>query len=76
MTSIPGEELIHKWVTGGVGWECFSYIYIDDYVVAGKGEPNAFWEYGGCCLGNRCLDPTIAYVMSQVSEVLVPTYIL
>lgn len=35
------------------------------------GEPNGFWEYGGCCLGNRCSDCT--YVMSWVSEVLIPT---
>ena len=19
------------------------------------GEPSGFWEYGGCCLGNRCV---------------------
>jgi hypothetical protein len=37
------------------------------------GEPNGFWEYGGHCLGNRCVDCTVAYVMSQVSEVLIPT---
>jgi hypothetical protein len=34
------------------------------------GEPSGFWEYGGCCLGNRSAGP--AYVMSQVSEVLIP----
>ena len=37
-------------------------------------EPSGFWEYGGCCLGNRSLGPT--YVMSQVLEVLIPTAIL
>ena len=35
------------------------------------GEPSGFWEYGGCCLGNRC--SSLAYVMSGVSEVLIPT---
>ena len=30
------------------------------------GEPSGFWEYGGCCLGNRSVGPT--YVMSRVSE--------
>ena len=35
------------------------------------GEPSGFWEYGGHCLGNRSVGPT--YVMSQVSEVLMPT---
>ena len=38
-----------------------------------ESEPSGFWEYGGCCLGNRCSGP--AYVMSQVSEVLMPTYL-
>ena len=46
---------------------------MDDDMVTGKGEPNGFWEYGGCCLGNRCTGRTVAYVMSQASEVLVPT---
>ena len=32
-------------------------------------EPSGFWEYGGCCLGNRCVD--LSYVMSHVSEVLI-----
>ena len=35
------------------------------------GEPSGFWEYGGCCLGNRSAG--LAYMMSQVSEVLMPT---
>jgi hypothetical protein len=35
------------------------------------GEPSGFWEYGGCCLGKRSVGP--ADVMSQVSEVLMPT---
>ena len=51
-----------------------SYIYTDGDMVTGKGEPNGFWEYGGCCLGNRCTGRTVTYVMSGVSEVLVPTY--
>jgi hypothetical protein len=37
-------------------------------------EPSGFWEYGGCCLGNRSVGP--AYVLSQVLEVLIPTAIL
>ena len=45
----------------------------DGDMVTGKGEPNGFWEYGGCCLGNRCIGRTVAYMMSQVSEVLIPT---
>ena len=36
-----------------------------------RGEPSGFWEYGGCCLGNRSIGP--AYVMSQVLDVLMPT---
>jgi hypothetical protein len=39
------------------------------------GEPNGFWEYGGHCLGNRCVGLAVAYVMSQVSEVLIPTHL-
>jgi hypothetical protein len=35
------------------------------------GEPSGFWEYGGCCLGYRSAGPT--YMMSWVSEVLIPT---
>ena len=35
------------------------------------GKPSGFWEYGDCCLGNRSSGP--AYVMSQVSEVLMLT---
>jgi hypothetical protein len=35
------------------------------------GEPSGFWEYGGCCLGNKCAHPS--YVMSHFSEVLIPT---
>ena len=30
------------------------------------GELSGFWEYGGCCLGNRSSGST--YVNSQVSE--------
>ena len=29
---------------------CVSFIYVDGDVVARKGEPNGFWEYGGCYL--------------------------
>ena len=36
------------------------------------GEPNGFWKYGGRCLGNRCAGCAVAYVTSQVSEVLIP----
>ena len=36
-----------------------------------RGEPSGFWEYGDYCLGNRSAG--LAYVMSQVSEVLIPT---
>jgi hypothetical protein len=32
------------------------------------GEPSRFWEYDGCCLGNRSAGPT--YIMLQVLEVL------
>jgi hypothetical protein len=39
------------------------------------GEHNGFWEYGGCCLGNGCVGHVVPYVMSQVSEVLIPTYL-
>jgi hypothetical protein len=51
---------------------CIIYIYIDnDHTQVKVGsEPSGFWEYGGCCLGNRSVGP--AYVMSQVSEVLMP----
>jgi hypothetical protein len=47
-------------------------LYIDDDVIRVMvgGEPNGFWEYGGCCLGNRCAGPT--YVMSWALEVLIP----
>jgi hypothetical protein len=45
----------------------------DDVTQVRGGEPSGFWEYGGCCLGNRSADP--AYVMSWVSEVLIPTRI-
>jgi hypothetical protein len=38
------------------------------------GESSGFWEYGGCCLGNRSAGPT--YVMSQVLEVLISTPII
>ena len=43
-------------------------LYMDSAV-----SPNGFWEYGGHCLGNRSVGP--AYVMSQVSEVLMPIYL-
>jgi hypothetical protein len=48
-------------------------IYIDNDVTQVKvgGEPSGFWEYGDCCLGDRSAGP--AYMMSQVSEVLMPT---
>ena len=48
-------------------------LYMSDDVTQVKvgGEPSGFWEYGGCCLGNRCSGLT--YVMSWVSEVLIPT---
>jgi hypothetical protein len=48
-------------------------LYMGDDVITGKvgGEPSGFWEYGGCCLGNRCLGLTS--MMSWVSEVLIPT---
>ena len=34
-----------------------SPFYMDSNVASGKGwtEPSGFWEYGGCCLGNRCV---------------------
>ena len=35
------------------------------------GEPNGFWEYGGCYLGNKSAGPT--YVISWVLEVLITT---
>ena len=47
-------------------------INMDGDIVTGKAEQNGFWEYGGCCLGERCTGPTVNYVMSQDSEV-VPT---
>ena len=50
-----------------------AFLICDGDMVASKGEPNGFWEYGGCCLGNRCIGRTVAYMMSQVSEVLIPT---
>jgi hypothetical protein len=39
-------------------------------VKVGGGKPSGFWEYGGCCLGNRSAGPT--YEMPWVSEVLMP----
>ena len=50
-------------------------IYMENDVTQVKvgGEPSRFWEYGACCLGNRCVGPTVAYAMSQVSVVLMPT---
>ena len=44
-------------------------LYMDNDVITG--EPSGFWEYGGCCLGNRSAGS--AYVMLWVSEVLIPT---
>jgi hypothetical protein len=37
------------------------------------GESNGFWEYGSRYLGNKYVGRTVAYVMSLVSEVLMPT---
>ena len=53
-------------------------IYMENDVMQVKvgGEPNGFWEYGGCCLGNRCVGHDVAYVMSQVLEVLISTPII
>ena len=45
-------------------------LYMDSAV-----SPNGFWEYGGHCLGNRCVGQAVTYVMSQVSEGLMPTYL-
>lgn len=49
------------------------FIYMGNDVTQVKvgGELSGFWGYGGCCLGNGSAGPT--YVMSQVSEVLMPT---
>ena len=41
------------------------------------GEFNGFWEYGeygGPCLGNRCVGRADAYGMSQILEVLMTTH--
>ena len=51
----------------------FIYMENDLKQVRMGSEPSVFWEYGACCLGNRSAGPT--YVMSQVSEVLMPTII-
>ena len=51
-----------------------AFLYIWAIQVKVGGEPSGFWEYGGCCLGNRCSGPS--YVMSLVSEVLIPTQTL
>lgn len=48
------------------GEEGASLTYMDSDMVAGKGEPKGFWEYG--------IGRTFAYVMSLVLEVLVPTF--
>ena len=40
------------------------YIYADGEVVSGKGESNGFWEYGGHCLGNKCIGQAVTYVIS------------
>ena len=66
-----------RWKEKGVGERerdqgNFSLYMGDDVTqVKERGEPSGFWEYGSCCLGNRPAGPT--YVMSQVSEVLIPT---
>jgi hypothetical protein len=39
------------------------------------GEVNGFWEYGGHCVGNRYVGCTVTYVISQISEDLMPTYL-
>jgi hypothetical protein len=54
----------------------YIYIYVENEVRQVKvgGEPSGFWEHGSCCLGNRSVGS--AYVMSQVSEVLMPTLLI
>lgn len=37
------------------------------------GEPSGLWEYRVCYLGNKYAGCAVAYVMLQVSEVLIPT---
>jgi hypothetical protein len=56
------------------GGAFFMYMGNDITQVKVGGEPSGFWEYSGCCLGNRSAGPT--YVMSQVSEVLMPIPII
>jgi hypothetical protein len=47
--------------------ESFLYVWMmTSSQVKVAGEPSAFWEYGGCCLGNRCAGPE--YVMSLVQR--------
>ena len=50
-------------------------ICVDNDVTQVKvgGEPSGFWEYHDYCLGNRSVGP--AYVMSQVSQILMPIYV-
>jgi hypothetical protein len=40
-------------------------LYVGSDVDTGKGgggEPSGFWEYGGCCLGNRYTSLTVTYM--------------
>ena len=53
------------------GGAFFMYMGNDITQVKVGGEPSGFWEYSGYCLDNRSAGP--AYVMSRVSEVLMPT---
>ena len=43
-----------------------SLIYTENDIMQVKvgGEPSGFWEYGSCCLGNRSVGCSVAYVMS------------
>ena len=38
-----------------------SSLHMGDDITQVKvgGEPSGFWEYGGCCLGNRCSGHTV-----------------
>ena len=53
-------------------------IYMKNDVTQVKvgGEPSVFWEQGSYCLDKRSVGCTVAYVMSKVWEVLMPTHIL
>ena len=53
-------------------------IYMENDVTQVKvgGEPSVFWEQGSYCLDKRSVGCTVAYVMSKVWEVLMPTHIL